>query len=115
MKIVFFCSALSLWVIGCGDSSKPKTQTTNTSSGNPITAPVDYLGAVGEAKRKAEKTVDVVTLQQAITLFEEQENRYPNNLDELKTKGFIREIPKAPYGSKIEYNSASGTVKVVKQ
>lgn len=109
------CIASSLFALGCGEKSNNKSQTTNSASGNPLTAPVDYLGALGEAKKKAEKTLDIVQINHAIQQFEEQENRNPKDLNELIEKGFLHEIPKAPYGSKIVYDAATGTVKVVKQ
>lgn len=110
------CVGLSLLALGCGDDSSKKSSGTNSvSSGNPITAPVDYLGALGEAKKRTEKTIDVISINQAITHFELQEERKPKDLNELVEKGFLREIPKAPYGSKIVYDAANGTVKVVKQ
>jgi len=114
--LLCLCAGLSFLALGCGDSSNSKTPATNNvSSGNPLTAPVDYLGALGEAKKKMEKTLDVVQINHAIEQFMEQENRNPRDLNELIQKGFLHEIPKAPYGSKIEYDAANGTVKVVKQ
>ncbi len=117
MKTFFsICATLSLFAVGCGDSSSQKAQTTNiSSSGNPITAPVDYLDALAKAKKSAEKTVDTIALNQAIQMFEVQEGRFPKNLNELIEKKIIRVIPEAPYGTKIVYDAASGTVKVVKQ
>ena len=63
MKAILPVTALGclLMFTGCGDSSSGSGQGTNStaSSGNPITAPVDYLGAVGNAKQHAVKTIDV--------------------------------------------------------
>ena len=117
MKIFLpLCIALSLVAPGCGDSSNQKTQTTNSASGGSlITAPVDYLSALAKAKKNTEKTVDTIALNQAIQMFEVQEGRNPKDLNELVEKKVIRVIPEAPYGSKIVYDAASGTVKVVKQ
>ena len=117
MKIFLsFCIALSLFALGCGDSSNQKTQTTNTASGGDLlTAPVDYLAAAANAKKKMEKDVDTIALNRAVQDFEVQEGRKPKDLNEVVEKKYIRIIPQAPYGSKIVYDAESGTVKVVKQ
>src|SRR5579872_1221424 len=64
--------AAALFLAGCGDHSSKTAQTTNStsgSSGNPLTAPVDYLGALGNAQKLAVKTVDTASLNQAIQMF----------------------------------------------
>jgi hypothetical protein len=120
--------ALAVCAAGCGDqqqspppaakassSNAPATMFTNSSSGSPITAPVDYLGALGRGKETAVKTVDVARLTQAIQIFNVQEGRYPKDLNELVEKKYINQVPDAPYGLKLDYDPASGQVKVVKQ
>ena len=118
--------AAGLLLAGCGSSDSSKSaQTTNTTnmttnatpnyaSGNPLTAPVDYLGAVAQAKKYSEKQIDLAYINHAIQLFSAQEGRLPKDLKELMPN-YIGEIPRAPYGSKIVYDASSGTVKVVKQ
>jgi ABC-type enterochelin transport system substrate-binding protein len=112
-------------LVGCSDSSKkPESAATNapaaqtnapTSSGNPLTAPVDYLNAAVKAQQSAVKTVDVTSLNKALDMFNVQEGRFPKDLNELVTKKYLPEIPKPAFGTKIEYDAAAGTVKVVKQ
>lgn len=97
---------------GCGDSSKPGTPANTVS--NAVTAPVGYLGAVVEAKKHSEKVVDVAYLNQAVQLFQAGEGRLPKDLQEL-VPNYIGKVPEAPLGSKIVYDAATGTVKVVKQ
>src|SRR5436190_16409148 len=72
---------VALVLVGCGDnSSKPSQSGTNApvtnasaaSSGSVITAPVDYLGALAKAKQTAEKTVDTVSVDKAIQMFQEE-------------------------------------------
>ena len=103
---------------GCGDdkSTKPATpaKEPNYNTGNPLTAPVDYLGAAVQAQKHAEKVIDVSYINQAIQLFNASEGRLPKTLDEL-VPNYIAKIPEAPFGSKIVYDAAAGTVKVVKQ
>jgi hypothetical protein len=98
----------ALWC-GCGDSSKSG----GAAGENPVTAPVDYLGVVGKAQKKAVKTLGAASLDQAIKIFYEQENRYPKTLDELVTNGTLPKLPAPPNGMKFDYDPASGTVKFV--
>jgi hypothetical protein len=83
------------------------------SSGNPITAPVDYLGAVGKAQQSATQTTSTVGLQQAIQHFQIQEGRYPKNLNELVGPNLLTSLPAPPHGMKFDYNPTTGQVKVV--
>ena len=111
--------AAGLLLAGCGDNNSSKqaqatNATPNYNTGNPITAPVDYLGAVAQAKKYSEKQIDLAYLNEAIQQFNAAEGRCPKDLNELMPN-YIGKIPQAPYGSKIVYDAASGTVKVVKQ
>jgi hypothetical protein len=74
---------------------------------------VDYLGAMGNAKKKAVKTVDVSSLTRAVQMFYVSEGRFPKDLKELVTLQYIAKIPEAPYGQKIVYDPATGQVTVV--
>jgi hypothetical protein len=76
---------------------------------------VDYLGAVSKAQKSALKTLDLVQVNQAIQLFHEQEERFPKDLKELVSKGFLQQVPPPPYGMQYKYDPASGTVQIVKQ
>jgi len=105
-----------LALVGCGkkeSQSSASSTNENNSSGNPLTAPVDYLGAVAKAKKSAEKTVETVSLNQAIQQFSVAEGRYPKDLNELVTEKYLTKLPDAPYGMKIVYDAAKGEVKVV--
>src|SRR6185295_10680146 len=100
-----------LLLAGCGDKPNQPAQKTNTdSSGNPLTAPVDYLSAVAKAQQTAVKTVDVTSLNKAIEMFNVDKGRFPKTLDELVAEKFIPEIPKPPYGTKIVYDADAGKV-----
>jgi hypothetical protein len=74
---------------------------------------VDYLGAVAGAKKGMEGKLGNVGLSQAIQQFQAMEERLPANLQELVTKGYLRELPKPPYQMKFAYNPQTGEVKVV--
>ena len=104
------------FLTGCGKKEEVTPPTTNTaSSGNPLTAPVDYLGAAANAKKSAEKTLDTAGLNQAIQMFYATEGRYPKTLNELVGTGQLSKLPSAPAGMKYDYNPKTGQVKVVPQ
>lgn len=101
---------------GCGKSPQPAAGgATNQAELNPLTAPVDYLGAVGKAKQTAVKTVDLASINQAIQMFHVEHGRFPKTLEELVEEKYLPRIPEPPYGMKIEYDAQSGKVRVVKQ
>jgi hypothetical protein len=102
---------------GCGDSSSNTPPATNTpaAGSSPLTAPVDYLGAIGKGQQTAVKTVDTASLNQAIQLFQVEEGRYPKDLNELVEKKYIPKAPAPPYGMKIVYEPTTGQVKIVRQ
>jgi ABC-type Fe3+-hydroxamate transport system substrate-binding protein len=114
--------ALSLLIVttglllpGCGQKGAGPTDGTNASSGNPVTAPVDYLGAVAKAKKVADKTVSTAGLNQAIQLYHAQEGQLPKTLNDLVTKQYISSVPPPPAGMKYEYNPKTGSLKIVPQ
>lgn len=113
LAVIVFALALA----GCGqkDQSPTTTKSTNApaASGNPVTAPVDYLGALAKAKKASEKTIDTASLNKAIQLFQVSEGRYPKDLNELVTEKYLTKLPEAPYGMKIVYDATKGEVKVV--
>jgi hypothetical protein len=57
----------------------------------------------------------VATLKPAIDQFQVDKGRYPKDLNELVTEKYISKVPEAPYGMKVDYDPATGAVKVVRQ
>jgi hypothetical protein len=107
-----------LILVGCGnksDSSAASASGSNAPGSNPLNAPSDYLGAIVDAKQRAVKTIDTVSLDQAVQTFSVEHGRYPKDLDELVQTKVIPKIPDPPYGMKIVYDANNGTVKVEKQ
>ena len=110
--LLFAAACFSL--AGCGEK-KSDSLTTNTSSGNPLTAPADYVGALGKAQKSAQKTIGALGMDQALKTFYAEEGRYPTNLNELVSKGTISSIPNPPVGMKYDYDPKTATIKVVPQ
>ena len=133
MKHLLYLSVVfGLLLAGCSQKAEKQAPTTNAptaeasapsaaeatagaNAGNPITAPVDYLGAVAKAKQLAEKQIDIAQIEKAVMFFHEAEDRFPRDLNELVEKHYLPAIPKAPYGMEIVYDPNTGTVKVVKK
>jgi hypothetical protein len=118
MKFSFCVSLIcGLLLIGCGGSSDKPPQPTNSAAASttPLSAPADYVGALGKAQQAAAKVADTATLNQAIQMFNVEHGRNPKDLNELVEGKVIPKIPEAPYGMKLEYDATAGKVKVVKQ
>ena len=122
MKPCFLLGVAGLTLLlGCSEktaqtsSSGTNSAASTNSSGSLLDAPTDYLRAAGKGQQNAVKTVDTVSLNQAIQLFNIDKGRNPADLNELVKEHYIPQIPPAPYGTKLAYDSASGKVSVVKQ
>jgi hypothetical protein len=110
MKVTVPILAVAVALLaGCGEHSKT-TRGLNEVS-NVVTAPVNYIGAVVQAQKHAEKVIDVSYINQAIQLFQAGEGRLPKDLQEL-VPNYMGKIPEAPIGSKLVYDAQAGTVKV---
>jgi hypothetical protein len=97
------------------DSSPTSSTNPPAASGNPVTAPVDYLGAVAKGKKTADAKLETVSINKAVQLFYAQEGRYPKDLNELVRPEYLPRLPAPPPGMKFDYNPANGEVKVVAQ
>jgi hypothetical protein len=106
-------SAVALAIAGLAAGCN-KSSNSSSSGGNPLTAPVDYLGATVKAQQSATKTIDLVSVNQAIQLFNTSEGRNPKDLDELVTSHYIGRLPTPPYGMKLNYDAAQGKVTMAK-
>ena len=115
MKLLAALSATVL-LVGCGEKSGPtQASNTNTTTGNPVTAPVDYLSAIAKGQQNAVKTVDTTSLNKAVQLFNVDHGRNPKDLNELVQQKYIPQLPTPPYGTQLSYDPNSGEVKVVKK
>ena len=91
--------------VGCGDSSEPAK---GNASGNPLTAPVDYLGAVNQGKNKVLGTAAVTQVNSALRQFEAAESRRARTLQEVITAGYPTALPALPRGMRWQYNAQTG-------
>ena len=99
----------TVFLAGCSDATSPAN--TNAISN---TNPADINNPLVNAKRTADKTIDVSYLNQAVQLFNVQEGHNPKTLDELTPK-YVAELPVPPLGYKLNYDAVKGEVTVVRQ
>jgi len=121
------CLIACVALMGCGSQSeaprpakteKPQAKPSQPSAptftnGSIVTAPVDYIGATIHAGQKSKGTIELVTFRKAIESFQEEQQRFPQSLDELLEKSYIKVMPTPPYGLQFEYDAASGEIKLV--
>jgi outer membrane murein-binding lipoprotein Lpp len=108
----------ALLVAGCGSGGGEKEgegRTNQVAGENPLTAPVDYLGAAAAAKKTAVRVVDTASVQKAIQMFGASEGRHPRDLQELVSEGYLPKLPDLPVGMAYEYEAATGQVKAVRR
>jgi hypothetical protein len=118
MRVISATVAVSLsFLVGCAkkETAADKSLLTNNNSGNPLTAPVDYLGAVNQARKSAINTIDKAGLTKHIQTFYAQEERFPRDLNELVQKRYIPAVPAPPPGMRFDYNPQTGELKIVPQ
>ena len=108
---------LAAFLVGCNKSGStstatpPATGTAQTDTNKPL----DVGGQILQMKKGSDAKIDTTALTSAINQFNIGEGRYPKDLDELVQKQYIPKIPTPPYGYKIDYNAADGSVKVAPQ
>lgn len=117
MKSLLVPVLLAFVITGCGQKQETpaKPAAAPATSGNPLTAPTDYLGAVAKAKKLSEGTIETAAIGNAVQLFQAQEGRFPKDLNELVAKQYLSALPKPPYQMKFDYNAKTGEFKVVPQ
>jgi hypothetical protein len=117
MKGIVLLPIAALFITtGCNPSSSSSQSPSTNASANATNADsVPYYGAMIKAKRNATTTADVASLKPAIDQFQVEKGRFPKDLNELVQEKYISKVPDAPYGMKLDYDPATGVVKVVPQ
>jgi hypothetical protein len=97
------------------NAAAPHTPAPNYASGNPLTAPADYVGVVVQAQKYSENQINLAYVNEAIQQFNAAEGRYPKSLQEMVDMHYLGKLPQAPYGYKIVYDPNAGKISVVRQ
>ena len=101
---------LTFFIIMLSGCNKKKKEEENKLT--PLNAPARYGETMGKAMKKA-KIMDVVLpLKNSIDAFYIEEGRYPESLQELVNKGYIKEIPELPEGMNYYYDPKTGKIEV---
>ena len=111
MKTPYCIFILGLLGNACGDGGK--LDINENSSGNPVTAPVDYLGAVNKGRNRAIINAGLLQVNSALNQFKATSSQPPASLQELITEGLLAELPAVPNGMKWNYNPQTGVASVV--
>ena len=111
MKTTLYILALGLFCSACGDQPEPDLN--ENSSGNPATAPVDYLGALNKGRNRAIINAGLLQVNSGINQFKATSSQPPASLQELISEGLLAELPAVPNGMKWNYNPQTGVAAVV--
>ena len=111
MKGIQCIFILGLLGSACGDGPEPDIN--DNSSGNPVTAPVDYLGAVNQGRKKAIGDVGLLQVNGALNQFKASNFRPAKSLQELMAEGYLGAIPELPTGKKWHYDPQTGKASIV--
>ena len=109
MKTLSFLTviAAAIFLTGCGNNS-------SSSSGQGATTGTSVTNTLAGLKNSSDGTIDVSYLNSALALYNTQEGHYPKTLDELKPN-YVQQLPILPPGTKLDYDSTNGTVKILVQ
>ncbi len=73
----------------------------------------DYVGVNIEARDSASRQTSLAGLNQTIQQFQTMEGRYPNDLEELVSEGYMPQLPDPPRNREFDYDPRTGTVTLV--
>jgi hypothetical protein len=113
ISCLFLPIVAAMFLAGCGDSSKKATQAYNAVS-NVVDAPLNYVGAVVQAKKYSENVIDVSYVNQDIQMFNASEGHYPKDLQEMVPE-YLAKMPVVPLGYKLVYDTNTWTVKTMRE
>jgi len=112
--ITFLMVAVLTLSLGCsgGGKTEEDKKTSSEVGSNPLNAPTDYLGAVGQAQKTAETSTALNSVRQAVRFYQASEGTLPKSLEELVSSGYIGKLPSLPKGKSFQYQPNTGQVSV---
>jgi hypothetical protein len=102
LAVVFLVVGLT----GCGKKSGSSSE----ENLNPANAIEKYGGVMGKSYKRAKSLDVLLSLRHSIRSFQFTEGRFPNSLQELVDKNYIKELPHPPEGMQFTYDPKAGTV-----
>jgi hypothetical protein len=126
--------AATLLLAGCGgkekEASLPANDSESATDSSPAVAatdtnvpvlaesasgaPTNRPEAPVKSGRRPARNLEAVALEKAIQLFYAQERRFPQHLEELVTKGYVKTLPENPPGGSYVYNPTNGQLLLVR-
>jgi len=110
MKVTLFPLVIGLLGSACSKQSEPNIN--ENSSGNPVSAPVDYLGAVNKGRKKAMIDTGLMQVNSALNQFKATKLKPATSLQQLISEGLLAELPQLPAGMKWQYDPQTGEASV---
>jgi len=107
--IILIFSSIFFIIMLSGCNKKQKEEENKLT---PLNAPMKYGETMGKTMKKAKIMEVVLPLKNLIDAFYIEEGRYPESLQELVDKGYIKEIPEPPEGMNYYYDPKTGKVEV---
>ena len=107
--ILIVIGGLVYWGYSFLDEREVERERTGGSTG--IMA--DYVGVNVQARDSADRTTSLAGLNQTIRQFQSMEGRFPEDLEELVSEGYLPQLPSPPRGQKFDYDAETGEVTAV--
>jgi len=104
LAYIFVVMIVSFLTCACGKKEEAKQSPAPKGEG--------YLRTVSKAPKRAEQTLELARVGEAIKLFEANEGRLPKSLTELVEKGYLESLPKWE-GETLAYDPKTGELKLV--
>jgi len=98
-----------LIILACSNDTDPDDH----GSGNPTTAPVDYLGAINQGKNKAVIDTALLQVNNALGQYQATNLKPASSLQQLIDDGLLNALPQIPEGAQWQYDPQTGQATVV--
>lgn len=108
-RLILLLFPVFLGSLACSDNSDPD----DYGSGNPATAPVDYLGTINQGKNKAVTDAALLQVNSALAQYKASNLKPAANLQQLIDAGLLAALPELPAGAQWQYDTQNGTVTVI--
>ena len=95
--------------MACSNDTDPDDH----GSGNPATAPVDYLGAINQGKNKAVVDAALLQVNNALGQYQATNFKPAPSLQQLIDEDLLTTLPQIPDGAQWQYDPQTGKASVL--